>query len=338
MTPRGHNVLLIGPYPEPKGGVTIHIKRLYQALSTMGYACNVLDESPIVKPIFPNLKTITPTKYIRLLLQAEIVHVHTSNPIGKFAHAAFARLLGRRLVVTIHSFRGSAWEWALYRSACALSHRVIFVNPRLRERFGGKGAVIPAFIRPSRDEEGIPEAMLRWIEARRSEGRIIAVSNAFQLNRFDGADLYGLDNLIELFDDPVVRARFACVFVVSSLRGCESYFRKVQQRIRRDGIDTEFLFDAASINFSGLIKAGDVLIRATNTDGDSLSVREALWFGKPALASDCVDRPEGATLFKTRDVLDLKRKLLSCDGPIGTYRRMSDFLDAVTTLYTEISA
>jgi len=338
MTPTRNNLLLIGPYPEPKGGVTIHIKRLYQALSRMGYACSVLDESPFVKPDIPNLRSITPMEYVKLLLQAEIVHVHTSNPIGKFAHAALARLLGRRLIVTIHSFRGAAWEWALYRLACALSHQVIFVNPHLRKRFGGKGAVIPAFIRPSRDEEGIPESMLRWIEARRSEGRIIAVSNAFQLNRFDGADLYGLDTLVALFNDPVVRARFACVFVVSSLRGCESYFREVQQRIRTDGIDTEFLFDAASINFSGLIKAGDVLIRATNTDGDSLSVREALWFGKPALASDCVDRPEGVTLFKTRDVLDLKRKLLSYNGPIGTYPRMSDFLDAVTTLYTEISA
>jgi glycosyltransferase involved in cell wall biosynthesis len=275
---------------------------------------------------------------VRALLQADIVHVHTSNPIGKFAHVALARLLGRRVVVTVHSFRGSAWRRVLYRSACALAHRIIFVNPRLGECLRLKGTVIPAFIRPSGDEEHIPEGMREWIEVRRREGRAIVVSNAFQLDRFGGDDIYGLDNLIELFNDAAVRARFACIFVVSSLRGCEPYFRQMQDRIEADGLSADFLLDASSINFAGLIKAADIVIRATNTDGDSLSVREALWFGKIALTSDCVGRPQGAILFKTRDVADLKRKLLSCATPLKTGSRPVDFLDAVAAVYSEISA
>jgi len=78
-----------------------------------------------------------------------------------------------------------------------------------------------------------------------------------------------------------------------------------------------------------------VLIRATNTDGDSLSVREALWFGKPALASDCVDR-------RKRDIVKTRMSSTSsesfCIQRQSDIPRMSDFLDAVTTLYTEISA
>ena len=43
------------------------------------------------------------------------------------------------------------------------------------------------------------------------------------------------------------------------------------------------------------------MIRATSTEGDSLSVREALESGVRVLATDCVDRPEGVVLFRYND-------------------------------------
>jgi glycosyltransferase involved in cell wall biosynthesis len=58
-----------------------------------------------------------------------------------------------------------------------------------------------------------------------------------------------------------------------------------------------------------MISASDVFVRPTFTDGDSISVREALSLGIPVIASDCVERPDGVVLFKTGNAGDLSGKL-----------------------------
>lgn len=60
---------------------------------------------------------------------------------------------------------------------------------------------------------------------------------------------------------------------------------------------------------SSLWQVSDLVIRATVTDGNSLSIYEALSIGIPVIASDCVPRPEGVVLFRTRDFDDLYRKV-----------------------------
>ena len=40
------------------------------------------------------------------------------------------------------------------------------------------------------------------------------------------------------------------------------------------------------------------MIRATATDGDAISIKEALYLQKPTIATDCVPRPQGVILFE----------------------------------------
>ena len=58
-----------------------------------------------------------------------------------------------------------------------------------------------------------------------------------------------------------------------------------------------------------------LFIRATTTDGDSVSLREALYFGAPILASDVVPRPDGVMLFNLEKD-DLSQKV---DEYLGSY-------------------
>jgi hypothetical protein len=48
-----------------------------------------------------------------------------------------------------------------------------------------------------------------------------------------------------------------------------------------------------------------VVVRATRTEGDALSVREALHAEVAVVASDVVDRPPGTVTFSTDDTVDL---------------------------------
>ena len=58
-----------------------------------------------------------------------------------------------------------------------------------------------------------------------------------------------------------------------------------------------------------LMSRSDVFLRPTLSDGDSISVREAISLGVPVVASRIGARPAGATLFESGNVEDLLSKL-----------------------------
>jgi glycogen(starch) synthase len=58
-----------------------------------------------------------------------------------------------------------------------------------------------------------------------------------------------------------------------------------------------------------VISRSAALIRPTYTDGDSISVREALALGVPVIASNAVARPAGTVLFETGNSDDLMKKM-----------------------------
>ena len=75
----------------------------------------------------------------------------------------------------------------------------------------------------------------------------------------------------------------------------------------------------ADLSFVKLIKYSDLVLRPTCTDGDALTVREALFLGKPVIASDIVSRPEGTILFKNRDYESMAGKVIEVlDTPRST--------------------
>ena len=88
-----------------------------------------------------------------------------------------------------------------------------------------------------------------------------------------------------------------------------------------------------------LWQSSSVYLRATTTDGDALSVREALALGVPVVASDACDRPEGVLLFKTHDAPDMARAIrMSLDGncssaDIDRLRISNDYYQGIRAIY-----
>lgn len=329
-------VLLIGPVPAPRGGVSVHLERLAIALAGLGYPIDVLDEAPIIKAHVPNLRKISLRSYVSLLRNADIIHTHSSNPAVKLAHTILARLLGRRVVATIHSARHDVWGRMMYRLACRLSHCVIPVSEQVRDTLKIKGEIIPAFLPPLVEEECIPESLAAWMQERRLEGRQIIVSNASDLRSAHGEDLYGLDLLVEAFTRPEVSRRYALLFVVASLRVGAARYADMQWAIDDRELSSVVKLVHLAAPFAGMIKAADLVVRATNTDGDALTVREALWYGKRVLASDCVKRPERSDLFRSRDVEDLVLKLVALGPPEPGGELRRDFTADVDRVYRRI--
>jgi hypothetical protein len=84
---------------------------------------------------------------------------------------------------------------------------------------------------------------------------------------------------------------------------------KYKEQIKKRQLTEKFLLVNEKVSFVKLIQMSDLVVRGTNSDGDALTVREALCLKKPVVASDVVKRPEGVILFKNRSVDDLESKL-----------------------------
>ena len=87
-----------------------------------------------------------------------------------------------------------------------------------------------------------------------------------------------------------------------------------------------------------------VLLRPTNTDGDAVSVREALWLGVPVIASDVVERPAGTELFRTRDAESLWQATLRVCSDLPAARARlagaarSDGFESLLAVYKRVLA
>jgi glycogen(starch) synthase len=309
-------IALVGDYPPPHGGVSVHVAALERALRGRGVDARVLDigkgrhEGPSVVPAG------TPLRYAAALARAaaerRVVHAHTSGANPKSwmvaASAGRARLPGApRAVLTLHSGLGPSWlaerraRRAAARLACAPYGRVVAVNAEIAEALASCGVrrervvVIPAFLGAAL-APGEPPARFAALRAAHAPVFCAAVA--------PGAT-YGEDVLVAAFEDVRAaepRAALA-LFGPGSERGAGAALGPDRGVLALGEID-----HAAAL---GVIGACDVFVRPTRADGDALSVREALSLGRAVVASGVGYRPPGCALVRAGDAADLARGMLA---------------------------
>ncbi len=290
------NILEIGPY-SAVGGVSIHIKRL-AALLSKEHNFTFIDESPRTKVetnVF-NLRSKNLAKYFKLLNDADIVHIHTGILWLQCIHIFLAFILRKKIIVTIHSLSNlnnkySIWVTQLFLS---LTSKTIFVSKEISEIFKLKNKIIiPAFIPPDISEEkDLPIEISNILE--KNKDKKIIVNNAFKLVLYKQQDLYGLDLLIDVARSiKRDQKNYKIIFVIASMDEKLNLYDYYAQIIKEENLEEEISLIPYSISFVKLMMASDLVVRATNTDGDALTVREALFLNKPIIASDVTFRPEG---------------------------------------------
>jgi hypothetical protein len=332
------DVLLIGPYPEPRGGISIHLQRLQARLSAAGLTSDFLDTSEVFKPDLPNLRRDGLAKAWAMIARARVVHLHITNAYVRLVLLAMTRLLGKKAVFTFHGMPYSNKETLLVRAAQAFTHEAVWVNSAQRDIFG-RGLVVPAFLAPTADEEVLSQDIVDWVARQRAAGRRIIAGNAFRV--FNGAfgELYGVDLLIEAFRRPEIKSRFSCLFVIASrAKSDEALYERYVQEVAGLGMGDHFWLRPDPINFSGLMKLSDALVRPTRTDGDSLSIREALHYGKVAITSDAAPRPQGAAIFKSGDADELAQRIIESFSADPPEPPPQDYSDTLMNLYRRYSA
>lgn len=314
-------ILFVGSYPPPLGGVSVHIYRLIELLKKDGLKSSIFNTFRAL--IHRRIKSFV--LFLRIILgNYEIVHLHNSK-VKVFEVILLAkRFKSFKLYFTDHNprlFEGlSSKEIVLVKRFLSTCDLLIAVSAQIVENYKKEGVshqnnqiVLNAFLPPPiNDEERIlktyPESLLSIMHNRHP----LITSNAYQLNFQNEVDLYGLDLCIEatkrlkpLYHDILF------VFAIANEQYNADYLAKMRTLVFENNLENNFIFLTGQKELWPIIKRSDLFLRPTNTDGDAISIREALFFKVSVIASDVCKRAEGVITFNNRDIDDLFSKLMT---------------------------
>ncbi len=282
----------------------------------------VYDSSPLIKDIqgISSLKKIK--SWIDIIyLRDRITHIHCSGFDSKIIVPLFfiIKLNRGKFIITYHSLREDVYhlnkfERLIIRIINISASHIIAVSPEIKEKLlvllddPERISVIPAFLPPilkQQEINEIPQEVWNFMDTHTP----IITANAFRIFLSDGQDRYGIDMCVALcssLKDDYPEVGF--IFCLPEI-GDNDYFTRIKQRIENENIENNFLFVTMPYQYYPILMKCDIFIRPTNTDGDAVSLREALYFKVPSVASDASNRPEGTILFKNRDINDLTSKV-----------------------------
>ncbi|HEY3447938.1 MAG TPA: glycosyltransferase family 4 protein [Myxococcales bacterium] len=306
MTP----VLLVGGFPPPHGGISVHVQALFEALRARGRSVRVLDVGS-GKPPQPGVVPVRSAAALASALAAHaaagwLVHVHVSGHTPKSWMVALAGSLARRPfgpapVLTVHSglvplfaAQGRAQRALVGRVASAYG-RVVAVNETVAGALQACGvrasriAVVPAFA--GADLRAEPPAGLAAL--RFDFAPLVSCAVA-------PSPIYGLRVLL-----PALRlASLRRPSLGAALFGPEGTRPgRIEEAAKAGGLSgrVHYLGELGHAGALAVMAASDVFVRPTLADGDALSVREALSLGVPVVASAVGFRPPGVRLFRVGD-------------------------------------
>lgn len=308
-------VLLIGPFPPPYGGVSVHILRFKNLLKDL-YNFDYIDESRYPKQQYFNLRSLDLGAYFKTIAHSEIIFVHSGSLLLRMFHLLIGTIFKKKTILVLHGFTSKPplivfhFLGLIYKSA----NIIIAVNCdiKMRLKLPDKKCIIKdAFIPPNIDEEPeLPTNISNLLIENNKRGISIVCANAFRLEKYQNQDLYGLDLCIEVTKRLVdKKIPLIFIFIVSSIEQNSELYFKYKALINELNLSEQFFLINDKLSFVKLMELSDIVVRPTNTDGDSLTVREALYLNKKILTSDVVERPTGVTLFKNRDIDDFETQL-----------------------------
>ncbi len=321
------DLAILGSYPPPYGGVSVHVQRLCPLLEKRGISYVVYNatgdygDGKRVVPVFTGRRSWMIRYFFTGREQA--IYLMSDRLITWVIAAIVSRLRGKRIIIRLRNaavpdwIKQSWWRQTLARFALRRMEGIVCVSQLLYDSCRSLGVPqerlhwSPGFLPPSdpsADRGDVNPEVWDFVKKR---SPIIAANG--KVDWYNGQDLYGLDQLLELAtrlkpDYPNIGI-VVCMW--NHLPGDDAYIQKLNDEAKSRGVSDAILLNTRSGVFVPVLADADVFIRPTNTDGDANSVREGLYLGIPTIASDAVERPAGTILFRNRNVDDMEAKVRS---------------------------
>jgi glycosyltransferase involved in cell wall biosynthesis len=306
------NILQLGPYPPPHGGVQTHLVALVEFLRRQGIPCDVVNLTRFRRPsengiYYPS--NAFAVAWHLLSHRYDIIHLHIGGRIWArqlaLALACFA-LPDTRCVFTFHSggYPSSAEgrsvdSRTLRASVLRRFDRLIAVNEEIAQFFRTLGVkaqrihVISPYL-------GFGTGALGESSLPTQVSDFLAAHNPLLISVGGLEPEYDISLQMKALG--IIRTRHPRAGLLVAGSG------SLDEAIRKE---CGLLAYADHILLNGdlahgatlqVMQSSDIMLRTTWYDGDAISVREALHFGVPVIASDNGMRPEGTRLIPARDL------------------------------------
>jgi glycosyltransferase involved in cell wall biosynthesis len=327
MSSAALKLVLVGPYPPPHGGISVHVATAQRLLSEAGVDCRVIDVTRPEADAGPGRGRrrgwragwALAGEVRRYARGGFTPHVHANGHSARsWLQVLGCGIAGRRAparLLTLHSGMlprhladGGAAARGLARLALARYDRVLCVNEEIRDSLRTLGVpaarleVAPAYLPAPRARRELPDLLRGWIDGHRP---LVSTALFFRPE-------YGFELLVEALRD--VRAahpRLGCL-VLGDGEGSAAGARALARAGAREWV--LLAGDVPHPLCLALIARSDLFVRPALADGDAISVREALALAVPVVASDAGPRPEGVVRFRSGDAGDLARRIAGALG------------------------
>ena len=270
-------ILILGKKPLPIGGVTIHVNRLTALLDKVGQEYSFYD-----------LQGFRILSFLRVIGTVDYAHLHSSSPLLRLLFAVICRFCNTKSMITYHGDLGrfsSFYNFIDYMSVKVVNIPILINKQSFNKaiRYNKNSVCISAYI-PEVCQEKLDVSVENKINELRQRVSFIVCTNAsnFTLDK-DGNEIYGIKLLVDLF-----RKYPDWGFIISDPSG--SYSKLLGE------LEPNICVIRGTHSFIPVLETSDCFIRYTSTDGDSLSIHEALDCGIYVIATDVVTRPENVSL------------------------------------------
>ncbi|WP_142688530.1 glycosyltransferase [Chitinophaga polysaccharea] len=289
-------LLILATMPPPIGGVTIHIQRLLQYLDNKGYGYT-----------FTDFRRSTKGTILKQIRQHRFIHFHIYHPVVRCGFVLLGTVFGKKMLFTLHGNLGrhNSFYNLLDQLAFRIAYMPVVLNQKSLEigkKWNKRTQMIGAFIPPQQPED-LTASIQAAVAAMRAKYTGIYATNASTVSIDKaGNETYQVTLLIKIFRNLQQDA-----LIISDASG------KYKSFLEQQGLEVpaNVLLISEPHPFFEILKRSDVFLRITTTDGDSLSVKEALFLGKRVLATDVVNRPAGTQLVALNewDIADAISKM-----------------------------
>ncbi len=268
---------------------------------------------------YPSIRSVRVLKnyiyFIKYIYQSDIAHIHLGNWVLRIVFILLSIFFNRKIVLTLHGQNTLEDLKPLSKKLTLFFlnrvFHVICVNEKIKNdlpiNFKPIVSVCEAFLPPNISKEvDLPVELTKIIDKHKNKSLLIC-ANAYRLVKVNGKQLYGLDQCIEF----VLKAKknnikIHLIYVISYIPlDDKKTYDIFLQLIDNHELSTHITLVPEPISFIKLIKLSDIVLRPTLTDGDALTVREALYLNKTVIASNVVDRPKGTILYDVNDNMSL---------------------------------
>jgi len=288
-------ICIVSKFPPPIGGVTVYASRRLAELRDQSSSVGAIDLSSIF--------------WVKELLRSDYdeYEINTLNVLVVFIFLVTGKINKSIFIDHNASRHFSGLKRAFLLIMLRHCKLVQVVNAGLVSFYNDRIAtkVIVPFIPPKEANRAdllaqMPVSVIKFVES----GPCL-VNAAWKYIPYKEGDLYGLSTSLTLLE---CNSNIKLLLVIGQY--CANDLPdELLAKIEKYKKSGRLCMLLGQYQLWPLLKSSTILLRLTPTDGDSVSIREALYYGSPVIASNCVVRPKDCVIYNYESSQDLVDKV-----------------------------